>query len=142
MLGSASWRRCHLNCVLRNKRRRHMHNDTDLPSHTHTQGTHKHTQGTHIHRERTHIEVPLGAHPGRMAWQKFSPTPTPNSHTLVTRTSMSPIIPLLQMFFSPENLTGPLSRALLTQEGQVWRAPGECRQDIWQKEQLGFCSLL
>lgn len=111
---------------------------TQTSPHTHTQGTHKHTQGTHGHRERTHIEVPLGAHPGWMAWQKFSPTPTPNTHTLITRTSMSPIIPLLQMFFFfPENLTGPLSRALLTQEGQEWRVPGECRQDIMAEGRAG-----
>lgn len=109
---------------------------TSPHTHTHTGDTQTYsgctrTQGTHTHRGTS------GSTPRMDGLAKVQPNPNPNSHTLVTRTSMSPIIPLLQMFFSPENLTGPLSRALLIQEGQVWRVLGECRQDLMAEGRAG-----
>lgn len=97
-----------MNCVLRNKKRQHnAHRPTHVCTYTHS------WEGT----------------PGRMVWHKFLPVPTPSPpphiHTFVTRTSTSPTSHPCRHFF-PENLTGPLSKALLAR----WDDPEDGRQDM------------
>ena len=109
---------------------------THTHTHTHTGDTQTYsgytrTQGMHTHRGTS------GSAPRMDGLAKVQPNPNPQfTYTRHQDLNVS-YNPTPTNVFFPENLTGPLSRALLTQEGQEWRVPVECRQDIMAEGRAG-----